>query len=209
MHALWLEAGGGTQQYDAERYLGLLRDHGWARPRVGLTEILASALHACRLAAEDPETLVGALAPILTDELGKHGYRIHDVVRCVRVVDPLTVGRPMTPEEEAAVSIQKPVSQKPAQVPGAAAAEGVGDAAAPVADHRELFAHVTPEGDRFLVPDGWTPGDRSSHCRSCNALILWCTTARGKRSPTNPNGSSHFSDCPDAAGWKRKSGGDA
>lgn len=108
MHDLFVQAGGGTADYDADRYLGLLRDHGLAGSRVGLVEILATALQECRVSAQDPETLAAALAPVLTDELGKHGYRIHDIVRCVRPKDhPLTIGEPMTPEQEAALVVPR------------------------------------------------------------------------------------------------------
>lgn len=103
-YELWVEAGGDTEAYDADRYLGLLREHGYARPRKPLTEILVDVLvRAAAPAALDFEPFAATLAPLLTDELGKHGYRIHDVVRCVRPAgpDPVTVGRPMTPEEEA------------------------------------------------------------------------------------------------------------
>lgn len=109
MHDLWLQAGGGTDAYDPERYVGLLRDHGLAKPRVSLTEIVRTVIlqTAGGVAEELDESAVKAFAKVLTDELGKHGYRIHDVVRCVRPTgDPLTVGRPMTAEEEQQLVIE-------------------------------------------------------------------------------------------------------
>jgi hypothetical protein len=106
--ALFLEAGGDTDAFDADRYVGLLRDHGYAAQRVGLVEILQRT--ATRLRAEATVDDWEALARILTDELGKHGYRIHDVARCVRPPgEPLAIGRPMTPEEEQALVIDAPV----------------------------------------------------------------------------------------------------
>lgn len=37
-----------------------------------------------------------------------------------------------------------------------------------------------------------------STCRSCEAPIVWCVTARGKRMPMDPAGTSHFKTCPNA-----------
>ena len=99
MHALWLQAGGGTDTYDVDRYVGLLREHGYAKERVGLIEILRQtfARHG-ELPVGDPE--LEAFGRTLTDELGKHGYRIHDIVRCIRpAAPPEAYGRPMTPDE--------------------------------------------------------------------------------------------------------------
>jgi len=40
-------------------------------------------------------------------------------------------------------------------------------------------------------------------CRSCNAPIAWLESERtGKRSPWNPEGTSHFASCPNAAAWR-------
>lgn len=105
MHELWLEAGGGTDAYDVDRYVGLLRQHGWASAPKPLTEILVDVLtRAAAPASLDFTAFAATLAPLLVDELGKHGFRIHDITRCVRPAgDPLTIGRPMTPEEEAEV----------------------------------------------------------------------------------------------------------
>lgn len=94
----WLAAGGGTPSYDADRYLGLLRDRGILKPRRGLIEIVAAAV--ARGSVESQP-----LAEALVDELGKDGWRIHDVVLCVRPGDPVGIGRPMTPEEERQVGI--------------------------------------------------------------------------------------------------------
>lgn len=96
----WLDAGGGTPSYDADRYLALLRDRGILKPRRGLVEILDVTLDRVK-AAHSGETL----ASVLVDELGKDGWRIHDVVLCVRPGDPIGIGRPMTPEEEKQVGI--------------------------------------------------------------------------------------------------------
>lgn len=201
MHELWLEAGGGTVMFDADRYVGLLRDHGWARERVGLIVILNTALARLRPSRDG----IGKdLAPLLIDELGKQGWRIHDVVRCVRVGDPLTMGRPMSADEEAAIGIpQGPRANQEAMDPPPGAVASPSEAPREPGTGTSTFEHVTPEGDRFQVPDGWTPGDKSSRCRSCNALILWCTTPRGKRAPVQPNGESHFAGCPHADQWRK------
>jgi hypothetical protein len=55
----------------------------------------------------------------------------------------------------------------------------------------------------WKVPDGYTP-DNIGVCRSCDADILWCTTARGRRAPLDPDGKSHFATCPQADGWRRR-----
>ena len=34
---------------------------------------------------------------------------------------------------------------------------------------RTLVDHVTVEGDRFQVPEGYTPDEHTARCRSCNA----------------------------------------
>lgn len=65
-------------------------------------------------------------------------------------------------------------------------------------------AHVTEEGDSFSVPEGWLPDEHSARCRSCHALILWCRTPNQKRAPLNPDGTSHFSSCPQAEQWRRR-----
>jgi len=212
MHELWLQAGGGTPNYDPDRYVGLLRDHGWTKERKGLGAILFDVLPIAAEKAGIPgfddgtcDDLAGAMAPILTDELGKHGYRIHDIARCVRVGDPHVTGRPMSPDEEAAVGIQPgPRANQEASNPAPGAVASPSEGPREPGTGPSTFEHTTPEGDLFQVPDGWQPGEKSSRCRSCDALILWCTTPRGKRAPTNPDGSSHFSDCPDSAAWKRK-----
>jgi hypothetical protein len=95
----WVDAGGGTDSYDRDRYAGLLRDRGVLRPRRGLIEILDATLRRT-------ETATGAdMAPLLIDELGKDGWRIHNVDACVRPGDPAMLGRPMSPEEERQVGI--------------------------------------------------------------------------------------------------------
>ncbi len=48
---------------------------------------------------------------------------------------------------------------------------------------------------RFEIP----AGARKAECRSCQAEIFWIVTTAGKRMPTNPDGTSHFSTCPNAA----------
>jgi hypothetical protein len=95
----WVDAGGGTAAYDADRYMGLLKDRGILRPRRGLVETIEVVLQLVT------EVTPQRLAEVLVDELGKDGWRIHDVVRCVRPGDPIGIGRPMTPEEERQVGI--------------------------------------------------------------------------------------------------------
>jgi len=65
------------------------------------------------------------------------------------------------------------------------------------------FEHVTAEGDLFLVPDGYVPDEHSARCRSCEALIVWVVTPRGKRAPMDPDGHSHFVSCPQRDQWRK------
>jgi hypothetical protein len=63
------------------------------------------------------------------------------------------------------------------------------------------------DGSTWVIPDGWTfvAQERPSHCRSCDAPVIWLVSEKsGSRSPFNPSGTSHFSDCPDARTWRRK-----
>ena len=57
----------------------------------------------------------------------------------------------------------------------------------PTLDARE------PEGDRGI-------------CRApeCRAVIWWQVTAKGKRTPVNADGSSHFGNCPAAKSFSRR-----
>jgi hypothetical protein len=64
--------------------------------------------------------------------------------------------------------------------------------------------HLTEDGDRFLVPEGYIPDEHSARCRSCGALICWVKTPRDKRMPINPDGKSHFATCPQANDWRRR-----
>lgn len=181
----WVEAGGGTVMFDADKYVGLMRDARILRAPVSLTEVLGRVLER----QADPSADLEGFGRILTDELGRQGYRIHSISKCIRLSDELlTEGRPMSPAEEEQLLL--PAIE-----------------AAPTARPRTVgptFDHTTPEGDLFKVPEDWVPGEGSSRCRSCQALILWTTTPRGKRAPLNQDGTSHFSDCPQSAQWRKK-----
>lgn len=48
---------------------------------------------------------------------------------------------------------------------------------------------------RFAIP----PSSPAKECRTCKAPIHWIETPRGKRMPVNPDGTSHFSTCAQAA----------
>lgn len=41
-------------------------------------------------------------------------------------------------------------------------------------------------------------------CRSCGAAIVWTITKAGKRSPVDPDGTTHFATCPQGKEWSRK-----
>lgn len=55
----------------------------------------------------------------------------------------------------------------------------------------------------WAIPDGWTAANQG-RCRSCDAEVLWCLTPAGKRAPLNRDGTSHFSNCPQAESWRRR-----
>ncbi len=63
---------------------------------------------------------------------------------------------------------------------------------------------------RFTVPAGasFVYSVRPTHCRSCDAPVLFVNVTRtGRRSPIDPDGTSHFATCPDAARWRRSKRG--
>ena len=45
--------------------------------------------------------------------------------------------------------------------------------------------------------------DQQTRCRSCNAVVTWGTTDRGKRAPFDADGTSHFATCPDRRVWRK------
>lgn len=56
-------------------------------------------------------------------------------------------------------------------------------------------------------PDEPTPPDDRGEpgvCRSCGAPVFWRITARGKATPHNPDGISHFATCPQASTWRKR-----
>lgn len=57
--------------------------------------------------------------------------------------------------------------------------------------------------DGWTVPEGWSGQLPPGRCRSCGAEVLWAKTPKGKRAPLNRDGTSHFSDCPQASSWRR------
>lgn len=65
--------------------------------------------------------------------------------------------------------------------------EGEGEGGAKDEGGGEASAHVEPP----------------SRCRSCGAPVRWTVTAKGKRMPVDPDGTSHFATCPQADGWRR------
>jgi hypothetical protein len=55
----------------------------------------------------------------------------------------------------------------------------------------------------FVIPKGYT-ADNAAACRSCGEPVMWCLTPSGKRAPINPDGTSHFSTCPQATAWRKR-----
>lgn len=54
----------------------------------------------------------------------------------------------------------------------------------------------------WLIPLGYQP-DGVGACRSCHQIVLWTHTQRGNKAPLNQDGTSHFSTCPQADGWRK------
>ena len=63
-------------------------------------------------------------------------------------------------------------------------------------------------GETWLCPP-WAilPPDRidTRTCRSCGVRFTWLKTIKtGSLAPVNADGTSHFSDCPDARDWRKQ-----
>jgi hypothetical protein len=43
-------------------------------------------------------------------------------------------------------------------------------------------------------------------CRSCKSPIVWGETPTGKLAPFDPDGTNHFSTCPDRRAWRKQHG---
>ncbi len=41
-------------------------------------------------------------------------------------------------------------------------------------------------------------------CRSCGAPVFWRITRKGTPAPFDPDGTSHFATCPQAATWRKR-----
>lgn len=54
---------------------------------------------------------------------------------------------------------------------------------------------------QYVLPDG-TVGDLGT-CRACGAPMVWIITKKGKKSPMNKDGTSHFGTCPAADRFRR------
>jgi hypothetical protein len=63
------------------------------------------------------------------------------------------------------------------------------------------------EQPAWVIPAWANPpaeGEQPGACRSCGAPVMWVETKRGKRAPLNPDGTSHFATCPQAASWRKR-----
>jgi hypothetical protein len=59
----------------------------------------------------------------------------------------------------------------------------------------------------WVIPPWAEPpaeGEKVASCRSCGAEVMWVLTKAGRRAPINRDGTSHFSNCPQADSWRRK-----
>jgi len=63
-------------------------------------------------------------------------------------------------------------------------------------------------GLEFQLPE-WAAyiGGRPTSCRCCSATVLFVRSLRTEKlAPLNPDGTSHFTTCPQAASWRRAPG---
>jgi Zn-dependent alcohol dehydrogenase len=62
-------------------------------------------------------------------------------------------------------------------------------------------------GVTFTIPDTYVISSFGAHvtqCRACQQTILFAAhRTTGKRMPLNPDGTSHFSNCPEADTFRR------
>ena len=58
---------------------------------------------------------------------------------------------------------------------------------------------ITRGPQLFPIPPATPP----RACRSCGASVFWIITTRGRRMPANADGTSHLSNCPNAAEHRR------
>jgi hypothetical protein len=70
-----------------------------------------------------------------------------------------------------------------------------------------MTPYTTSSGEEWLCPP-WAivPAARVTvrECRSCGARVVWLKTIKtGSLAPCNADGTSHFSDCPQAPSWRK------
>jgi len=69
-----------------------------------------------------------------------------------------------------------------------------------------MTPYVVSSGETWQCPP-WAiaPSARVTvrECRSCGARVVWLKTVKGSLAPCNADGTSHFSNCPDAASWRK------
>lgn len=69
-----------------------------------------------------------------------------------------------------------------------------------------MTPYPVSSGETWLCPPWaiapFAPIDTRT-CRSCGARIAWLRTTKGSLAPVNADGTSHFSDCPQAEAWRK------
>jgi hypothetical protein len=57
----------------------------------------------------------------------------------------------------------------------------------------------------WTIREGYTIGEGSHPvpCRSCASIVLFVKTRTGAHMPIDPDGTSHFATCPQAARWRK------
>ena len=74
-----------------------------------------------------------------------------------------------------------------------------------------MTGYVVSSGETWLCPP-WAiaPAARVTvrECRSCGARVAWLKTIKtGSLAPCNADGTSHFSNCPQAPAWRKPKAG--
>ena len=103
-----------------------------------------------------------------------------------------------------------------ATAPSIAMAEGMAEKSAESKALRRAVRRLGPSlGLALYIPDAKARGlivlgerreiadEPMAKCRSCDAPIKFVKTEAGKRSPQNPDGTSHFASCPQGERWSK------
>jgi hypothetical protein len=57
----------------------------------------------------------------------------------------------------------------------------------------------------WVIPEGYVY-DGLADCRGCGQKMAWTMTPAKRRAPLNPDGTSHFANCPEADRFRQPKG---